>query len=221
MGAFATTNEPVAQSGEISQSRLILLEMLNQLRGEADTSTIVAIAKRDPAVVLKLLEMANSPLSGLSRQVASLEEAIQLLGRDLLYRWLALALFRTNAQGFRDETLMSIALSRAAFLEQFAPENDRKQAGELFLVGLFSLVENLFQHPLEKILARLQLPDAVSAVLARSEGPYAGYLRLSLAMERLKLEQILPLCGKLNVTPATVFERYRQAMAWATETATN
>ena len=215
-GAFTTSPDEGAQAGQISESRLVVVEMLNLLRRDAPNNEIAAVAKRDPGVVLKLIAMANSPLSGLSRQVATLEDVILVLGRDVVYRWLALAMFRLDQQSRRDETLMVIALSRASFLESLAPKNDKQMAGELFLVGLFSLLDSLLRMPLETAIARMNLPNKVVATLLKRPSPYTDYQTLALAIEGGKLKQGLLLCQKLGLEPAEVWSRYSEAMQWAT-----
>jgi c-di-GMP phosphodiesterase len=216
IGGFAGQPDESEQTNRMSQSRLVIVEMLNQLRSDADLSEVAGTAKRDPAVVLKLLEMANSPLTGLSRRVANLEEAIMLLGRDALYRWLALAMFRIDASGGRDETLLTIALSRAGFLEALAPAGDTQAAGELFLVGLLSVIDSLLGLPMADILQKMRLPGAVASVLLRSEGPYARYLMLAMAMERCRIDQAVTLAGALEIDPVALMNGYSEAMAWAT-----
>jgi c-di-GMP phosphodiesterase len=216
IGGFAGQVDESEQTNRMSQSRLIIVEMLNQLRSDADLSEVASTAKRDPAVVLKLLEMANSPLTGLSRRVANLEEAIMLLGRDALYRWLALAMFRIDASGGRDETLLTIALRHASFLEALAPAGDTQAAGELFLVGLLSVIDSLLGLPMADILQKMRLPAAVASVLLRSEGPYARYLMLAMAMERCRIDQAVTLAGALEIDPVALLNGYSQAMAWAT-----
>jgi len=216
MGGFAATPDQSEQSSRMSQSRLVVLDMLNQLRSDVDLAKVAATAKRDPAVVLKLLEMANSPLSGLSRRVSGLEDAIMLLGRDAVYRWLTLALFRIDAQGGRDETLLVIALSRASFLESLAPKSDKKVAGELFLVGMLSVVDSLLGLPMVQVLEKMHLPDEVAAALLRSEGRYARFLLLTIAMERCRIEYAITLAGLLEIDPAHLLNFYSEAMKWAT-----
>lgn len=217
MGSFTTTSEVIDNPKEISQSQLILLDMLNTLRNDGDTRKIAELAKRDPMIVLKFLELANSPISGLSRRVDTLDDAIFILGRENLYRWIALSVYRLGSSGQRDETLLTIALCRAAFLEALAPETNHKMSGELFLVGMFSLLESLLQQPMTTILTRLQLPDEVHAVLGRNDGPYIRYLMLALAMERCRLDNVIVLCDQLNLLPNDVFTHYRDAMAWASD----
>lgn len=216
IGPFAAAPDEAEQAESISQGRLVIIEMLNLLRQEADIGDIAAVAKRDPGVVLKLIEMANSPLSGLSRQVVALEDAIMLLGREALYRWLALALFRVDARNSRDESLLVIALSRAAFLESLAPDGDRQRAGELFLVGLFSLIDSLLQQPIRRVLEKVQLPAPVVEVLLDNSGPYARYLMLALAMERCRFDQAVSLAMQLQLDPAAMVASYGESMAWAT-----
>jgi EAL and modified HD-GYP domain-containing signal transduction protein len=215
VGPFSTTPDDTEQAEQISQSRLVVIEMLNMLRGGGDISDIASVAKRDPAVVLKLLEMANSPLSGLSRRVSSIEEAVMLLGHDALYRWLSLAMFRIDGRGDRDKSLMIIALSRAAFLENLAPASNRQIAGELFLVGLFSLMDSLLSMPIDKILHKMHLPDQVESVLLKNEGPYARFLMLALAMERCKIDQAFSLCALIRIDPTQMVNSYSESMAWA------
>lgn len=215
LGPFATSRDESDQSGEITQSRLVVIDMLNGLRAEKELSVIAEIAKHDPVVVLKLLQMANSPLSGLSRQVAALEEAMMFLGRDALYRWLSLAMFRIDASSERDEILMTIALSRAAFLENLAAEQNHAIADELFLVGLFSLMDRLFSMPVEKVLEKIHLPERVKAVLLNNEGPYVRYLLLAVAMERCRVEVAISISSALGIDSGKMLDSYSQSMAWA------
>ena len=216
IGGFASTPDEAEQAGRLSQSRLVVIEMLNQLRSDAELVVVAATAKRDPAVVLKLLEMANSPLSGLSRQVSDLEEAIMLLGRDAVYRWLTLAMFRIDAQRGLDETLLVIALSRACCLEALAPGGDKKLAGELFLVGMLSVVDSLLGMPMAAVLGKMHLPEAVSLALLKNEGPYVRYLLLMIALERCRIDQAVTLAGLMAIDPTHLLNTYSTAMAWAT-----
>lgn len=86
LGDFATTPDDAIQGETLSQSRQVLVEMLNHLRRGAELSELASLAKRDPGVVLKIVEMANSPLSGLTSPVANFDQAMMVIGREMLYR---------------------------------------------------------------------------------------------------------------------------------------
>lgn len=215
IGGFAASRDEEAPSGKISESRLVVIDMLNQIRSDAELKDIASTAMRDPAVVVKLLDMANSPLYGLPRKVAGIEEAITLLGRDALYRWLSLAMFHIDADSDRDRTLLVIALCRGALLEGLVGNTDRQRADELFLVGLLSVIDCLLGQPMADILNRIRLPEQVAAVLLRNEGPYARYLQLAIMIERCRLDQAVVLAGAMQIAPAALIDCYREALGWA------
>lgn len=215
IGGFAGTRDQEAPPGKISESRLVVLDMLNQIRSDAELGTLAATALRDPAVVVKLLDMANSPLYGLPRKVASLEEAITLLGRDALYRWLSLALFNIEGNDGRDRTLLVLALCRAALLEGLATGHGKQTADEAFLVGLLSIADSLLDRPMADVLAHIHLPAAVKAALLHNEGHHARFLQLAIMLERCRLDQAVVLAGALQLSPATLIESYRKALGWA------
>ena len=216
LGSFAATRDAEASAGPISESRLVVIEMLNQLRSDVELAELATTAMRDPAVVVKLLDMANSPLYGLPRKVANLEEAIMLLGRDAVYRWLAIALLHVDANSGRDQTLMVFALCRAAFLKQVAGDADKQKADEMFLVGLLSILESLLGLPMSQILEKMRLPETVADALLRGEGPYARPLQLALALERCRLDQAIVLATSIRISPTELLDYYREAMTWAT-----
>ena len=216
LGGFAGTRDDADSGDRLTQSRLVIMDMQNQLRQDAPLAELATTAKRDPAMVMTLLRMANSPLYGLSREIASLDDAIQLLGRDALYRWLAVALFQVDARSGRDQTLLVLALGRARFLESLAVDRSKQQADELFLVGLLSLMEGLLGQPMLQLLSRLQLPDAVKAALGQGEGPYAEYFSLVVAMEQCDLLRASKLAAVLGIDMLELVSRYGVAVQWAT-----
>lgn len=220
LGGFASSPDEEAPEGELNESRLVLIEMLNLLRRDADLNDLGIVAKRDPGVSVHVIAMANSPMAGLATPVASVEQAIVVLGREYLYRWLAIAMFRVgNHHNDLDETLLELALARARFLELLgvAGRGGRQTGSELFLVGLLSLLDSLLKIPIEKIVSRMHLPESVAQVLLRSEGIYGRYLRLSIAMERGRSDQAARLANELSITPELLTNSNQAALVWAEE----
>ena len=217
LGGFATTADEEAQTEELNQSRLVLLEMLNLLRREAEVDELVAVAKRDPGVTVKMVAMANSPMSGLSSPVSSINQALMVLGRETLYRWLALGVYRAGGNE-RDEALLEIALFRASFLELLGKESRSKQeSDELYLVGMFSLLDSLLGMPMTGVIERMHLPPVVVDVLLRSEGPYGRYLMLAMAMGKNQSDHVARLAEELGIALETVEKHSSTAFAFAEE----
>lgn len=216
LGGFAATTDDADRTDKLNQSRLVLIELLNLLRGEAELDEISTVAKRDPGVAVKLIGMANSPVSGLSAPVASVEQAMMVLGRATIYRWLSIAMFRSGSGSGRDEALLELALWRARFLELAGGgQRPKQECDELFLVGLLSLLDSLLGLPMALVVQRMNLPAQVAEVLLNSGGPYGRYLLLALAMEKGRGEQVQRLADALEIAEERIELAAREARQWA------
>ena len=93
----------------------------------------------DPVLMFQLLRLVNSAAVGM-RGVSSIGQALRLIGRNAFQRWLAVAVAasRKSATGV-DQELVRQAVERGRLLEQLG--GGPRDAGTLFLVGLFSLLD--------------------------------------------------------------------------------
>ncbi len=215
LGGFAASPEEASSGNQLNQSRLVLIEMLNLLRRDAELTEIAEVAKRDPGVAVKVVAMANAPVMGLSSKVGSLDQAMMVLGRATLYRWLSVSMFRAGSGGGRDEALLEMALWRARFLELVAAGRSKSECDELFLVGLFSLLDSLLGMPMAQVVERMTLPEKVCEVLLSSSGPYGRYLMLAIVFEKGRAEQIERLIEGLGISTECVTGASVEARAWA------
>jgi EAL and modified HD-GYP domain-containing signal transduction protein len=214
LGGFAASPDEDEVKKNINQNRLVLIEMTNLLRREADLAELEEVAKRDPGVAVKLVEMANSPLAGLTSPVASLNQALMMLGREAMFRFLSLGIYRSAGRPL-DETLLELALRRARFMELIGQHiRSKKECDELFLVGMLSMIDSLLGMPMDKVLERMTLPTVIIDVLLRSEGPYGHFLLLAMSVERGRDNQIPRLAEDLGVTVETIHDCSREAFAW-------
>ena len=216
LGTFTTAPDEQQQSGEIGQSRLVLIEMLNGLRQDADLADIAELAKQDPGVIVKLIAMANSPMLGFAQSITSIDQAIIILGREQLYRWISIGMFRMDAGSPRDDVLLELALSRGRFLELIGQLHHGKTAcDELFLLGLLSLLDILLGIPMPTVAQRINLSTELSDVLLNSSGPLARYLMLVIAIEKGHGENISRLAGQLDIALDIIESASAEAQSWA------
>lgn len=216
LGEFLSASDEEEKEGTLNQSQLASMEILNLLRREAELRELTEAAKKDPGITFQLLKWANSPAVGLTAAVTSLQQAIMVLGREQLYRWLMVSMFRTGARHERDESLLEVALVRARFLETVASPNlTQQEREELFLIGVLSLFDVLLNMPMQKILSEMHLSDAVLDVLLRSTGPYRHYLMLVLSLEKGQVNQVAGLAAALDIATETLEPTRAAAFAWS------
>jgi c-di-GMP-related signal transduction protein len=90
-----------------------------------------------------------------------------------------------------------------------------KSEGEnLFVAGMFSLLDRLLGLPMQEVLETIPLPPEVVRGLLRREGMYGQYLALAEACE-LSSNLVGSLAGSLDLSAFEVNKAHLSALAWA------
>lgn len=183
--------KPAILSGKkLTPSQVALMQLMAQLNSDAANIEIEHTIKQDASLGLTLLRMVNSPALGTGHRITSLGQALMVLGRRQLQRWLQILLYAEprHAAGALSPLLV-LATTRGKLLELMAyrlkPRN-RDMAEIAFTVGIMSLTDALFASPMEKILEQIPVVDAVSAALLSRSGIYGEMLKLAEYMETIE-----------------------------------
>ncbi|MDK2123807.1 EAL and HDOD domain-containing protein [Parachitinimonas caeni] len=195
-----------------------ILSLLNMLRNNAEIADIENSLKRDVALSFKLLRYINSAGFGLSCEIHSFRHAVTILGYQKLYRWLTLLLVTASSDSGTPPALMKTAVTRGRLVEllgqHFLEGHDRDN---LFIVGVFSLLDVMLDMPMDKILETLLLPDSVSEALMHRVGIYGPFLELAEACEDPAMAEVPSLCEQLQISPDMLNRAHVSALAWVEE----
>ncbi|GAB2875557.1 hypothetical protein GCM10027277_51010 [Pseudoduganella ginsengisoli] len=178
-GDYARHPDPDAAQGD-GTSRKRLLALLGLLARDADSRELEILLKQDPALSYHLLKVVNSAAFALSTPIHSFGQAINVLGRRQLQRWLQLLLYARQQDDGGANPLLPLAAVRAAQMEALVKlrGGDRDQQDMAFVTGVFSLLDVLLGMPMTEIVAALSLDlDVVMALLDRA-GPYGELLKV-------------------------------------------
>lgn len=211
------TRRPPKTARTLSPYRMVVVELLNGVKRQADFDELAGIAWYDPALAYRLLHFVNSAAFGLREKVDNVKRAMTYVGRDELYRWLTLLLFSLGQETSPlDEALRENALVRARLAEQLAQGRlPARECDDVFAVGVLSVVDALFGMSMEDALAQLTLPEAMSQALLHRQGKYAPYLRLAIACEESDQETIKSLAAECGLDAIQVNQRHVDALTWA------
>jgi EAL and modified HD-GYP domain-containing signal transduction protein len=215
-GPFVTSRENWhPPKSELDRTQVI--QILNRLRSGAQSNELANALKRDPVLTYKMLRYVNAPAMGLRKTITEIEQALVILGRDQLYRWLSLLLFDVKSAGFAERALFEQALVRARLMEQIALRCGLPAAlaEQLFLTGLFSLLDQMMGQTISQILEKVAVADKVREALLGDQGLFAPFLRLGKACESGQPEEIALLAAACNVDPNTVNQELINALTWA------
>lgn len=177
---------PLRTSPNKAASRALALKLLKLVAADADTRDIESIFRQDPVLAYHLLRLVNSLGVGVGRHIASFSQAILILGRQQLKRWLNLMLFAANRDDYRATMLMAQVSVRARSMELLAKAGgyDRSVQDQAFMAGMFSLLDILFGMPLADILNPLKLSESMTMAVLRHEGELGSLLRAVVLMEQ-------------------------------------
>ncbi|PKO46027.1 MAG: diguanylate phosphodiesterase [Betaproteobacteria bacterium HGW-Betaproteobacteria-22] len=192
-----------------------VLNLLNLVSQDSDNNAIESGFKRDAALSFKLLRYINSVGFGLSCEIQSINHALTILGRKQLYRWLTL-LMVTAGENTTPPALMKTSITRGRLTELLGESYfDKHDRDNLFIVGVFSLLDAILKMPMENILEKIQLPETVTEALLTRGGIYGPFLALTEACEGADEKRILELSELLQFDAEKVNQSHISALAWA------
>jgi len=181
-GVFEAPAEAPARK-DVQADLQVIVELMSRVDQGEDIDRLEQTLKRDPSLAFKLLRYMNSAAFGLSVEVSSFRHAIMLLGYSRLKRWLAL-LLTTASKDHSMRPIMFGALRRGLLMEELAKSmDDSEMRDEMFVCGLFSLLDHMLKQPFNKLLQSIPVPERVRQALVDESGPYQPYLSLVRAIE--------------------------------------
>jgi len=192
------------------------LNMLREAsRSEIDFDKLEQIFRRDVALSFKILKFINSAFFGVRNKVSSVRQALVLLGRKEILKWVSLLALQNIAQDKPDEVVV-LSLIRARFGELLALKLGwTKRSDQAFLVGLFSLVDAMLDRPMDDILRELPLDDEIIVALLRGDNDLGRMNAMARHYEKAEWDKFAVLANELGIASKDVAELYRQSLVWA------
>jgi c-di-GMP-related signal transduction protein len=214
VGKLHLTPRPGKRATGLNPAQQIIVQIMNMVARNDDLQKIEEMFKRDPGLSYELLRFINSAAFGLKAEVQSLRAALALLGYSALFQWLSLLMATASSSGY-SPVLMETAIVRGRFSELLGQKYlPRGESENLFVAGIFSLLDRLLGVSMEEVLAGIKLSDQVAAALLTRSGVYGSYVALAEACE-LNSPLLGPLAGSLKISPMEVNLAHLSALAWA------
>jgi EAL and modified HD-GYP domain-containing signal transduction protein len=208
-----------ARSGQVvaAPGMAAIVELIRQVDKEESIERLENTLKRDPALAFKLLRYINSPAFGLRVEISSFRHAIMMLGYKRLKRWLAL-LLATASKDVNLKPVMFAAVRRGLLMEELVRHSgDEEMRNEMFICGVFSLLDRMFQQPFAQLLDSIPVPERVRQALAENSGPYQPYIELVQAVEGEALYEFREAADKLMMSVSEINRAELRALMAASE----
>jgi len=195
----------------IFANRASMLEVMADLQDPTvQLAQLERKISRDVGLSFRLLRYINSAFFGLRFEISSIGQALALLGVDNLKRWATLTLL-ASVDGKPPELTVT-ALVRARFCELAGEQLPGPRPGELFTLGLFSVIDALMDAPIEDVVALIPFPPDMHDALVSRAGEKGALLEAVTALEAGDFDRAQRLVHGAG-------DMYLEALMWANEAA--
>lgn len=219
VGKLHLIPRPSTAPKSLNPAQTTILQLMEMVGKNADVQQLELVVKRDATLAYKLLRYINSAGFGLRTEIQSLKHAVQMLGYSPLYRWLTVLLATASTSGY-SPVLLETAIVRGRFAELLGQmKMPKSEAENLFVAGMFSLLDRLLGLPMEDVLSTIQLPEVVTEALISRDGVFGPYLALAEACE-LNTMLVGSLAESLKISAEDVNTAHLAALVWAKNVAT-
>lgn len=198
---------------EVAPLKVNYIELLNIVNSNNFELTEAAdIIGRDTALTISLLRMVNR--MAINSEITSIRHAAAMLGQKELKKWITTAVVGELCTDKPNE-ITRLSLLRARFAENLAGAFGMAGlASELFLMGLFSVLDVILDKPMEEALGMVHVSKQVRDVLVEGKGelarPYEFIRRYEIAdWQEVSRQMILE-----DIDMVTLYDAYIQTLIW-------
>jgi EAL and modified HD-GYP domain-containing signal transduction protein len=195
----------------------VIVELINRVDKQEPIEKLEGTLKRDPSLAFKLMRYINSPAFGLSVEISSFRHAIMMLGYQRLKRWLAL-LLATASKDTNLKPVMFAAVRRGLLMEELVRgSGDDEMRNEMFICGVFSLLDRMFKQPFSELMRTIPVPQRVFQALVDGTGPYQPYFDLVKSVEGESLFDFRSAADQLMMSVSEINRAQLRALTTAAE----
>lgn len=203
----------ILHNKEISSSQMIYMKLIMEInRSEFDVKNLETLVMQDVAISYKLLKCINSAYYSRLQPITSIRNAIAYLGEQGIRMFVSLIATSKLSESKPDELLRTSCI-RARFLELVAGEMKR-DTGEAFMLGLFSMVDAILDCPMESLMLQLPVSNDMFLALVHQAGPLYPLLQLIKTYEAGQWVELDAAIRDLGLISSNMIEYYLDAVRW-------
>jgi EAL and modified HD-GYP domain-containing signal transduction protein len=204
---------------DFTASQVELLNILKMLLSEdLNWDRVEKEVKKNTFLTIKILKLVNSSFFGFRCEVNSVLQAIVLLGRKQMIKWIVMILVIEKTSVPLE--LIKITLTRARLMQLLAQETSKKfKEEEYYLIGLLSLFDVITGFSKDNLLVHLPLNDTISNSIRGIDNPqtrgYVQALKLVELYEKGDWDKVISMCYDMKIRHERMGNLYMEAINWA------
>lgn len=210
----------IIEGKKLSSSTLSVLKLVDLMQKDCETSEISEEFKRHPEITVSLLRYMNSASNSIGKQIESIHQAITLLGRRKLTRWLMLMIYAEGGQqkDTQSDPIYLLASQRAKTMENLLEVKygvrDPKILDKAFLCGVLSLMDTLLGISLDDLLEEFNVDQDIRDALLHGKGPLGHFIEICRRQDSSQMDNIHTLLEQAEINIQEINDAYLKAYQW-------
>lgn len=198
---------------KVAPLKINYISLLNLIEeDDFDLTKAADIISQDTALIISLLRLANT--RSFNSEITSVRVAVSMLGQKDLTRWIQTTVIEKLCSDKPNE-LMRLSLLRAKFAENLAPVfNMAMRSQELFLTGLFSILDIILDCSMEEALSMVRVSDKIRTALLEHTGPLAEVLNFIVKYESAEWQEVSRQLVLKNIEISDVSQAWVSSLQW-------
>jgi EAL and modified HD-GYP domain-containing signal transduction protein len=167
-------------------------------------------------MAIQFMRLVNAS-SRNAKEIKNLNQAAAMLGQREIKKWVSTAVSNSLCAD-RPSEITRLSLLRAKFCENMARHYELGMASEnLFLLGLFSVLDVVLEMPIEDALAMVFVPDPIKEALVDNKGSLYEVLNFVLEYEFGHWKEISRQALMRQISIDTIYSAYLDSQLWYSE----
>lgn len=207
-------NPIISKDRRVSPLKVNYIHLLNQVNQEDfDLDKFAGIVQRDTALAIQFLKMVNSSAVR-ANKITNLRHAAALLGQREIKKWATTAVTSSLAQESPGE-ITRLSMLRAKFCENLSGLFKQAiQKDNLFLMGLFSVLDIILETTMEEALNIVRVPDRVRDALLSKEPVFGEVYQFVRLYEDADWVEVSRTALVKQFSIGDIFNAYNNALVW-------
>ncbi len=195
----------------IPSNKLVILNLIQSLqKPDIESHDLEKILVQDITLSYKLLRYINSATFGLRREVDSIKDAIILLGINNLKNWVSLIMMSKIVESKPTELIVT-GMIRGKMCELLAEKHHPEIKHQMFVIGLFSVLDALMDQPLIDLLDSVILSTDIKLALLDFAGNQGKIYNYVLQYEKSNWNELY----NSDINAAELIQSYLASVNWA------
>ena len=214
-GAFYKVRIPTdSKQNALSPLKTNYIQLLNIVNQEDfDFKSFTSTVMRDPGLAINFMRLVNNASKSRS-EIKNLNQAAAMLGQREIKKWVSTAVSNALCVDSPSE-ITRLSLIRAKFCENLAAHFEMAMVQEnLFLMGLFSVLDVVLDIPIEEAFKMVFVPPPIYNALVNKQGDYYSILFFVQQYEFGHWKEISRIALVRNLSIEQIHFAYKDAMLW-------